>query len=379
MPKKESGLSIPGAIGVRMKRVCRAILVASFLVVTPGAFAQIPGPISSPEARFAGPAALEEIIAHVNGDIILKSEYDGRLQSTRDQLLQPQQGQPALKGPALEQALAAAEKDLLRNMIDESLLLQKAKDLGLTSELEVVKTMEKLRVENHLASTEALEEAITKDGMSVDEFKENIGNRYLESRVEQQEVYYKIIVTTEDLKNYYEAHKSEFVRPAGVSLAQIIVFTEKRTPDEIQGQRKKIEDALAALKKGDEFATVAQKFSEDDNASTGGELGFLEKKDISDVYAAAIDKLKSNGDISDIITMPFGFVILKLENRHEGGVLSFAIAQNEIQNIIMSQRAEPKLREYLTKLRDEGAVSVRDGYVDTGAVKTSQKGNGGNR
>ena len=66
-------------------------------------------------------------------------------------------------------------------------------------------------------------------------------------------------------------------------------------------------------------------------------------------------------------------MIVKVADKHDGGLLSFELAQNEIANRLYAERQGPKIREYLLKLRNDGFVEVRDGYVDTGAApKTAQ-------
>src|SRR5207244_6076548 len=117
-------------------------------------------------------------------------------------------GEPAprgrgLQGAQLDQAFNDAQKTLMRDLIDETLLLQQAKEMGLNADLEVVKTMEQLRQERKLGSMDDLEKAIVQQGMQLDEFKQNIKTRYLTSQVLQREVYGRVIITTDDMKKYY--------------------------------------------------------------------------------------------------------------------------------------------------------------------------------
>jgi len=272
----------------------------------------------------------------------------------------------------LEQAFSEQIKLLLRDLIDETLLLQQAKDMGLNADLEVVKTMEQLRQERRLESLDELEKAIVAQGFSVDEFKQNIKTRYLTSQVLQREVYGRVVVTTEEMRKYYGANIKNFDRPAGIRVREISVSTENRSPAEIESQRKKIEEALAAVKKGDNFADVASKYSESQTVQEGGDLGFFVKgelaKPLEDV-ASSLDK----GQVSDVIPLNGGFMILKVEDKHEGGTLPFELAQKEIQDILWQQGVQPKIREYLTKLRAAGFIRVADGYADLGQPTKNTK------
>ena len=255
---------------------------------------------------------------------------------------------------------------------DETLLLQQAKDMGLNADLEVVKTMEQLRQERRLESLDELEKAILAQGYSIDEFKQNIKTRYLTSQVLQREVYGRVVVTTDEMRKYYDANIKNFDRPAGIHVREISVYTENRGPEEIESQRKKIEEALAAVKKGDNFAEVAAKNSESQTAQEGGDLGFFVKGDLAKPLEDVATKL-DKGQTSDIISLNGAFMILKVEDKHEGGILPFDLAQKEIQDILWQQGVQPKIREYLTKLRADGFLKVGDGYTDLGQPTKNTK------
>src|ERR1043166_48605 len=184
---------------------------------------------------------IDEIVAWVNSDIILRSEFEKRKSQIRNDLAEAPPRGRGLQGAQLEQALADQQRILLRDLIDETLLLQQAKDMGLNADLEVVKTMEQLRQERKLESLDDLEKAILAQGYSVDEFKQNIKTRYLTQQVLQREVYGRVIVTTDEMKKYYDANVSKFNRPAGIRIREISVYTENRGPAEIESQKKKIE------------------------------------------------------------------------------------------------------------------------------------------
>src|SRR5207247_4011785 len=158
----------------------------------------------------------------------------------------------------------------------------------------------------------------------------------------------------------------------GIRVREISVSTKDRGPAEIESQRKKIEEALAAVKKGDNFAEVAAKYSESQNAQEGGDLGFFAKGDLAKPLEDVVSNLEK-GQVSDIITLNDGFMILKVEDKHEGGTLPFELAQKEIQDILWTQGVQPKIREFLTKLRADGFVRIADGYADLGQPAKNTK------
>src|SRR5438046_1557860 len=166
----------------------RVLLTAIILLIASSALAQT--------------KTVDEIVAWVNSDIILKSEFETRRAQIRNDLAEAPPRGRGLQGAPLEQAFNDAQKTLLRDLIDEALLLQQAKDMGLNADLEVIKTMEQLRQERKLGSLDDLEKAIVTQGYSIDEFKQNIKTRYLTSQVLQREVYGRVIITTDEMKKY---------------------------------------------------------------------------------------------------------------------------------------------------------------------------------
>jgi peptidyl-prolyl cis-trans isomerase SurA len=309
---------------------------------------------------------IEEIVAWVNNEVILKSEYEARKEALRAQLAQPEPNGPGLKGPQLEQAFDEQSKRVLQGLIDETLILQQARDLGLSADNEIIKTLDRLRQERKLESLEALEKEVLAQGLSMEELRQNIRVSYLTEQVMQREVYGRVIVTTEEVRKYYDSHIKDFDRPAGIRVREIIFLTENRGPEQIENQRRKAEEALAAVKKGDDFAETAAKVSESQTAQDGGDLGFFAKGELAPALEAITDKLEK-GQVSDIIPVQGAFMILKVDDKHSGGVLPFDLAQKEIFNILWRQGVPAKQREYLSKLRTDGFVRTADGYVDTGA------------
>ncbi len=352
------GLTLSTGERYMYQRSGKAALAALILLIAGQAFAQT--------------RTVEGIVARVNAEIILKSELDRARERLRGDLAgAPPRGQ-GLQGAQLEQAFAEQSKNSLRDLIDQTLLLQKAKEMDLNAELEVVKTMERMRQENNIPSTEQLEQEIIKQLGNIDEFKQEIRTRYLTGQVLGREVYNKVVITMEELRKYYDENQKNFDRPEGLRVREIVVNTENRGPDEIDSQKKKAEEALAAIKKGDDFAEVVRKYSESATAQEGGDLGFFVKGELAKPLEDATAGL-DRGQTTDILTLSYGFLILKVEDKHSGGVLPFELAQKEITDILFQRHAQPKIREYLTKLRSDGFIEVREGYVDTGAPSKTEK------
>ena len=117
---------------------------------------------------------------------------------------------------------------------------------------------------------------------------------------------------------------------------------------------------------------LPQNTPEAQTASEGGDFGFWTKGELSSALEAVVDKL-DKGQVTDVIKVQGAFIIFKLDDKHNGGILPFELAQKEITNILWQQSLEPKIKEYLTKLRADGFVKTAEGYSDAGAPQIRRK------
>ncbi|MBI4481024.1 MAG: peptidylprolyl isomerase [Acidobacteria bacterium] len=303
---------------------------------------------------------IEEIIAQVNDRIIVLSEYKKSLDSMRQELQQSGASGLDLEGRFREQS-----KDALRDLIDHELLVQKAMELGLNADTDVIKRLDEIRRNMNLPSMEALEEAVAKQGLVYEDFKQNLRDSILTQWVIQREVGSHIQVPPDEIKTYYDQHQKELEQPEGVTLQQILVSTEGKPPEELQALRQKAEQVLAKVKAGDDFAELARQNSDDASASQGGHVGFFEGGSLSPEIESAIRSLQKN-QVSDLIETKYGLMILKVLSRTQAGVPPLSEVESRINERLYLERIQPALREYLTRLRQQSFISIKAGYVDSG-------------
>src|SRR5439155_2559402 len=177
----------------------------------------------------AADTVVEEIVARVNSDIITRSEF----QRSRDQLLNE------LKqkfGSEADAKFAENEKNVLRDLIDQDLLVQKGKDMGITGDTEVIKKLDEIRKQMHLESIEEVEKAAQEQGVSFEDFKQNLRNQIVTQEVIGREVGSKMQITQDEMKAYYDEHAKELERPEQVRMSEIMVSTQPK-----EGEKEKKE------------------------------------------------------------------------------------------------------------------------------------------
>jgi peptidyl-prolyl cis-trans isomerase SurA len=156
---------------------------------------------------FAAGQVVEEIVARVNNQIVTLSEF----QRSKDQLRDEVKQQDAANADKL---YGEREKDILRDLIDQQLLLEKGKDLGITGDTELVKSLDQIRKDMKLETMEELEKAATAQGVSYEDFKQTKRNEIITQKVIGQEVGSHLSITAEEEQQFYDAHKNEMEQPS---------------------------------------------------------------------------------------------------------------------------------------------------------------------
>jgi peptidyl-prolyl cis-trans isomerase SurA len=304
---------------------------------------------------------VEEIVARVNNEIITTSE----LQKARSAAVEDAQQECSGRctPEQLQVAVEDRQKFALRDLIDQSLLAQRGKDMSINVEGEVVKQLDTIRIQNKLDSMEKLEAAVTKEGLNWDDFKGNIRNKLLTQEVIRREVGSHINIGRDDAMKYYEAHKKEYVMPEQVALRAIEISTDGKSEADLADLKKKAEGLLQRIKDGEDFATLAKRFSDGSTAQQGGYLGTYKRGELAKQLEDQVFGMKKN-QLTDVIETKQGFLVLQVLERFEEGEQPFDKVENKIMDQLYSERMEPSLREYLKTLREQSYVVVKPGYQD---------------
>jgi len=330
------------------------------------AIAILAATFAAPQVRAAH--VVERIIARVNTEIITQHQYEKEKDKLREELAQQ------YTGPDLDVKLNDESKNLLRNLIDQSLMVQKAKDEDINVETDIVKRLDQIRKQDNLATIEDMQKAAEDQGVNWEDFKDQIRRQLLMQEVIGRDVGSRIIVTREDCRKYYNEHKDEFKSEGLIRLAEILISTEKYKPEEAE---KRAQAALAELKGGARFNDVVKKYSDGPAADEGGDIGLQKISTLPASIAAALSKLDTK-EYTEPIQVKTGYVILRLMEHYSAGIPTFEEAESRVQEALYSQRMEPKLREFLLQLRKDSYIFLAPGYVDTGgdtpgAALTSEK------
>ncbi|WP_263408524.1 peptidylprolyl isomerase [Terriglobus tenax] len=344
---------------------------ASLAILAVSAFAQTSAPryvspiaqrqpAYSPAPKAITPDAevVEDMVVRVNDQVITRSDYE-RAQAQ----LEGEIGQNKLSPEDAEKR----RKDLLRDLIDQQLLISKGKELGINADAEVVRRLDEIRKQNHFDSMEALEKAAREQGVSFEDFKASIRNNIITGEVVRNEVSRKLQMTHADEVRYYNAHKDQFQQPEQIHLAEILIPTPA-TPSEVElaASQKRADEVAAQLAAGAKFDELAKTVSGGPTAQQGGELGMFKRGALAQVLEDKTFVLKAGENTAPIRTRQ-GFVILKVLEHIPAGVPPLEQVEGQVQEAMYSEQMNPALRAYLTKAREDAYVDLKPGYVDSGA------------
>lgn len=309
----------------------------------------------------AKPAAEADIVARVNNDVITLAAYQKAEQTLRDEVTRDCQGCPQAQ---LDAQFKDQQKDLLRGMIDESLIVQRAKDMGVSVESDVNKRLDEVRQQNNLATIDDLKKGVEASGLSWEDYKTTIRNGLLQKEVVRREVGSHVDITREEVRQYYDSHPEEFTLPERVVLSEISLSTEGKSPEEMAAVRNKVEGLRTSVLNGDDFNQVARLYSQGSTAKDGGQLGTFKKGELAPQLEQTVFQI-GKGQITDVIQTRTDFEILKVDDHLQAGLQPFEKVEPDIRGTILAQKMQPRIRDYLAELREQSNIIVKPGYSDS--------------
>jgi len=307
----------------------------------------------------APPTVLDEPVAQVDNDVIMLSQLKRENAEFRETLIK--------RGMTPEQADAEIQKkqpEIIFNLINESLLIQKGKDMPrMTEDVEAEVNREVLRVakSSNIPTIEQLEEAMRQEGMSLSNVKETLRRQFMRQAVLQREVDSKVYygLTDAELRNYYNANRQKF---ASVTLSEIFLSLAGRTDEEVKA---KAADLAKRARAGASFEELVEKNSEHEPskkfkgvlADPDGKPRWFLVSELTGEIAAAVKDLKAGG-VSDPVKTEEGYMILRVNERDD------SFKDNFVRGVVTQERADKARDEYMKSLRKDAYIKPADAYKD---------------
>jgi len=178
-------------------------------------------------------------------------------------------------------------------------------------------------------------------------------------RLIQETILTSVSVTEPEISKYYDDHQKDIAQPESAEVSHILIRSASGDPEEKKAQaRVRGEEALARIRKGDDFATVAMEVSEDKNsAARGGSLGEVRKGRTVSAFDDAAFKLQP-GQMSDLVESAFGYHIIKVTGRKPARTPTLTETHDRIAQILRGRASEAAIEKAVTDLRASAKVEI---------------------
>jgi len=300
---------------------------------------------------------VDRVVAVVNDDVILQTELEKAGGEYFERI--------RMKAPAgeVESAIEKARGEVLSSLIDNMIVKQKAAELGITvEEAEIDNAITQILSDNN-ATLEQFRKELDKVNVSMQDYRDNLRNQILQSRLVGQQVRSRIVIVEEDIKEYYEKEYTQEKGESGYYILQI-GFNWKNlvTLDGVSQEeaREKAEAIRARVLAGESFGELARSYSDFPSATDGGNLGLIKKDEMAAYMRDAILSMHP-GDISPIIETGSTFQFFKLLSSREGDLVvkaPYESVKDEIREILYRQEMEEKYKAWVENLREQAYIKI---------------------
>ena len=322
----------------------------------------------------AVPSTADYIVAVVNQELVTNGELQGRIARIREDA---QRSKAALPPPA------ELRKQVLEALIDERVQVTNARETGpRLDEAEIDRAVANVAVQNQMTMVQ-MRTRLQQQGVAFAAFRNNVRDQILTERVREREVNQRIRVGSDEVDALLDKRRAAAGGTVQLNIAQILVTVpEGATPDQIAQRSAQAEAALARVKAGEAFETVAREVSEDGNKAQGGVIGLRPADRLPDPFVEFARTLKPGEVGATLLRSGAGFHVIKLLERSDGAVLT--VQQTRARHILLrvsAQLSAPAAAQRLTEFRrqiESGAKTfeqlARDNSEDGSAAQGGDLG-----
>jgi len=303
---------------------------------------------------------VDEVVAAVNDGVITLSSIRRELKGVVDSKVQE-----GMKREDAQKMVDEKQGELIANLINEELLLQKAKELGIEKDIEADLNGRFVQImkEQNFKTLDQLYEAMRKQGLDPEDIRDIWRRQATKEEVIRRDVQARVYweATGTDVKDYFEKHKAKFFKPETITLSEIFLNFAGQTQDSVRTRAK---DLTTRIRGGADFVKLALANSEaQDVNETKGVLGTVTFPDLETrfpKYAKAVKTLKAGG-IADPIEDEVGIHILRVDAR-TAAATDANFDEDAVRRAILEEKYPDAMKKYMSKLRQDAYIKISDTY-----------------
>jgi len=292
---------------------------------------------------------IDKIAVIVNDEIITESDIDEAMGPLYLQY------KSLYEGDALMENLQKARHLVMNQLIDQKILLSKAKQEQIeVTEDELQGQLE--TVKKRFESEEKFKETIARQGLTIRQLLLRYKDQLLIRKLISKRVAPKVAVSPAEVNSYYETHKEQFIEPEKAHLANILIrITDERPPEEAY---KRAQEVLQKIKEGGSFADLAREYSDGPGKDEGGDMGMVKRGELMSALDEAVFKLEP-GQFSDILQSPVGYHIFKMGERQAAVTRDISQARAEIERELFDEALDQEVNRWVKVLRKDAYIAFK--------------------
>lgn len=293
---------------------------------------------------------VDRVAAKVNGEIITLSTIEERASIAKQQL--------SASGDSSKFSDKEIAKKTLDGIIEEKLQLQEAKKSGLEVEdASIQLALDDIMKRNNITESQ-MEEMLESEGRSMTQYKEVIRDQILVTKVVQFYMGKTANASPRQIKKYYYKHQKDFWQPRQPFVRHILfIVDEGASPEKKQLKKLKAREIVRQIRAGKDFSEMAKKYSEDVTASSGGEIGYLNKGQLVPEFEKVALSLKS-GEFSDVVESRYGFHIIMVDRVTPGKAQPLDEVKGKIEQVLQLENKQKKYQKWIRELKSNAMIEV---------------------
>lgn len=300
---------------------------------------------------------VDEVIAQVNEGVITLSKVKREAKGIVDEGVN--QGK---KREEMEKLVEEKRGEMIANLIHEELLVQKAKEMRLDTEVEASVNRRFLEImkQYNLKTLDELYQQMERTGVSPEEIRDMWRKQATKEMVLQKEVQAKLYwgASGKEVKEYYEKHKAKFTKPETVTVSEIFLAFAGRDENAVREKGKQL---VAQLRAGGDFAKIQKENTDPGQVTQGRGTDKLKPSEMSEILTTALKGVKVGGYTDPIFAEPIGVVILRVDAREQATSESY-FDENAVRMAITQEKAAEEQKKFLASLRADSYIKISENY-----------------
>jgi parvulin-like peptidyl-prolyl isomerase len=295
----------------------------------------------------------DKIIAVVNDEVITLKEFNDACEPYLKRI------DETYKGNDKEVIIRQTKDAILQRLIDNLLIEHEAKKAGASiKEEEVTDVLKEMLTKQNIKMEDFLKR-LESEGNSLAAVKKEIKEQLMRMRLMRREIKAKIMVSEQEIGEYYNQHRDEYEGKEAVRIKQILLLIPQGADKATKAKIK--EEALQIQKRalgGEPFEQLAAKYSQGPGAAQGGDIDFIEKGGIIPEVETVAFSLPLE-QVSGVIESGIGFHILKVVDKRGAGLKPMATVREEIKTKLEDGKLEKKYDEWISSVRKKSSIEIR--------------------